>query len=244
MNALDLSEPGANSVDARNEGNLARAFRVGTRTLGELLVTAGVLLLLLVIYQLVWTNVQADRAAQSHTDDLHERWEQAPPTGPEFDLPIRSGEAFATLHIPRLGDNYEVPVVQGVSLTDLAEGVGHYPETALPGDVGNFSVAGHRATNGEPFALLDQLRNGDSVIVETATKWYTYKVYSEEIVQPTQIEVILPVPGDEKAEPEKALLTLTTCNPRWASYERLIFHAELIDEQSKSLGPPASMEAV
>jgi len=244
MNALGLTEPDAHSVDAENEGKVARALRVGTRTLGELLVTAGVVLLLLVVYQLVWTNVQADRAAQSHTDDLHERWAQAPPAGPEFDVPIRNGDAFATLHIPRLGDNYEVPVVQGVSLTNLAEGVGHYPETALPGEVGNFSVAGHRATNGEPFALLDQLRDGDSVIVETATTWYTYKVYAEEIVLPTQIEVILPVPGDEKAKPEKALLTLTTCNPRWASYERLIFHAELEDEQEKSLGPPPSMKAV
>lgn len=217
------------------------AFRVITRTLGELLVTAGVVLLLFVAYQLVWTNVQADRAAAEHTRNLHEQW-NTNPTGPEFDLPIQNGDAFATMHIPRLGRNFEVPVVQGVSLENLAEGVGHYPETALPGEIGNFSVAGHRATNGEPFAMLDQLRDGDSVIVETATTWYTYTVYEELIVAPTQVDVVYAVPGDANAQPEEALMTLTTCNPRWDSYERLIFHTRLSDEQPKSLGRPPALQ--
>jgi sortase A len=208
---------------------------------GELLITAGVVVLLFVVYQLVWTNFQADRVAQQKLNTIEHTWEDITPQDPEFDLPLKSGEAFAILHIPRLGDSYRVPIVQGVSLDALASGVGHYPETAMPGEVGNFSVAGHRATNGEPFAYLDQLQKGDPVIVETGTTWYTYQVTEESIVQPTQVDVILPVPGEPGAEPTKRLMTLTTCNPRWASYERLIFHAKLIDELPKGEGRPAAL---
>ena len=208
---------------------------------GELLITAGVVVLLFVAYQLVWTNFQADRVATQKIDTLEHNWERVTPQDPEFDLPLKSGEAFAILRIPRLGDNYRVPIVQGVSLDALASGVGHYPETAMPGEVGNFSVAGHRATNGEPFAYLDQLQKGDPVIVETATTWYTYQVTDESIVQPTQVDVILPVPGEPGVEPTKRLMTLTTCNPRWASYQRLIFHAKLIDELPKADGRPAAL---
>jgi sortase A len=217
------------------------AGRRVTGLLGELLITAGVVVLLFVGYQLVWTNVQADRAADAKSDQLERDWEERTSADPEFDLPLPRGEAFAILRIPRLGEGYRVPVVEGVSLEDLAVGVGHYPETALPGEVGNFSVAGHRATNGEPFAYLDQLRDGDAVVVETGTTWYTYEVTDEYIVQPTQVGVILPVPNKPEAEPRKALMTLTTCNPRWASYERLIFHAELVDELPKGDGRPEAL---
>ena len=217
------------------------AARRVTGVLGELLITAGVVVLLFVGYQLVWTNVQADRAADAKSDRLEQDWEKRGPAAPEFDLPLQRGEAFAILRIPRLGENYRVPIVEGVSLEDLAVGVGHYPDTALPGEVGNFSVAGHRATNGEPFAYLDQLRDGDAVVVETGTTWYTYEVIDEYIVQPTQVGVILPVPNEPEAEPRKALMTLTTCNPRWASYERLIFHAELVDELAKGDGRPEAL---
>src|SRR4029079_17536164 len=93
------------------------------------------------------------------------------------------GKGFAFLHIPRLGKKYSVPVVQGVSLPDLSRGVGHYPSTALPGEIGNFAVAGHRATNGEPFANLDAVKVGDSPAVETRLQWFTYVVAKVEIGQ-------------------------------------------------------------
>jgi sortase A len=217
------------------------AVRRTIGVIGELLITAGVLVMLFVVYQLVWTNFEADRIASEKADGLEHTWERNGSEGPEFELPLRNGEAFAILRIPRLGDNYRVPIVEGVSLDDLARGVGHYPETALPGEVGNFSVAGHRATNGEPFAYLDQLQVGDPVVVETGTRWYTYEVTREYIVPPTQVEVILPVPNEPGAEPRRRLMTLTTCNPRWASYERLIFHAKLVDELPKGAGRPAAL---
>lgn len=215
-------------------------MQVAARTLGEILLTLGVVLLLFVGYQLFWTNVVADRAAQAHVDDLATQWESTP-EGEEFDLPLVDGEPFALMRIPALGARFQAPVVEGVTLADLAEGVGHYPGTALPGEVGNFAVAGHRATNGEPFARLDVLGKGDAVVVETATRWYTYRVRQTRIVEPTQVDVILPVPGRPQAEPTRELLTLTTCNPRWASYERLIVHAELTDRRAKGDGPPPAL---
>lgn len=218
-----------------------RAARRVTGVVGELLITAGVVVLFFVGYQLVWTNVQADRVATAKADELEQDWAKAGPDGPEITPDLNDGDAFAILRIPRLGEKYRVPIVQGVSLDDLASGVGHYPDTAMPGEVGNFAVAGHRATNGEPFAYLDQLREGDSVVVETGNTWYTYDVTDEYIVPPTQVGVILPVPNQPGAEPHKALMTLTTCNPRWASYERLIFHAKLVEELPKGKGRPAAL---
>ncbi|MCZ3386403.1 MAG: class E sortase [Actinomycetia bacterium] len=217
------------------------AVRRGAGVVGELLITAGVVVLLFVGYQLVWTNVQADRAADAKSDALERTWEGQASDAAEFDLPLKNGDAFALLRIPRLGDNYRVPVLEGVSLEVLAKGVGHYPETALPGEIGNFSVAGHRATNGEPFAYLDQLETGDDVVVETGTMWHTYEVFKEYIVAPTQVGVILPVPNEPDAVPRKELLTLTTCNPRWDSYERLIIHAKLVESLPKGEGRPAAL---
>ena len=92
---------------------------------GEVLISAGVVVLLFVAYQLVWTNVLADRAAQANIDGLEQRWQSGGPDAPEFDLPLAGGEAFAILRIPRLGDDYRVPIVQGVTLDDRASGVGH-----------------------------------------------------------------------------------------------------------------------
>ena len=234
--SVDVSEGPRHADEKRS----ARVVRVVSRTLGEVLLTAGVVVLLFVAYQLVWTNVEADRAAQAHTSDLVQRW-QNDPTKQEFDLPLASGEPFALMYIPRLGARFETPVLEGVRLDYLAQGVGHYPGTALPGEVGNFAVAGHRATNGEPFAELDRVQVGDQVVVETATTWYTYTVYQTQIVPPTQVDVILPVPGQPHATPHKKLLTLTTCNPRWASYERLVVHAELTSQQPKSMGQPDAL---
>ena len=218
----------------------SRNLQLLSRTVGEVLLTLGVLILLFVAYQLVWTNVQADRAARAHIDQLVEQWKLSPKQ--EFDLPLVKGDPFALMYIPRLGANWKSPILQGVNLTYLAEGVGHYPHTALPGDVGNFAVAGHRATNGEPFAYLDQVRKGDAVVVETATTWYTYRVTSTEIVPPTQVDVLLPVPGKPGVKPTQKLMTLTTCNPRWASYQRLIVYGELEEQQPKTDGQPPALK--
>ena len=217
-------------------------IRTAVRGLGELFITAGIVVLLFVAYQVVWTNYEAHRAADRVADDIRDDWTQPPrgTTGPAA-TPATTGEGFAFLHIPRLGTRWSVPVVEGVALPDLARGVGHYPKTAGPGDVGNFAVAGHRATNGEPFAALDKVRKGDVVVAETRDSWFTYVVDRTRIVAPDAVWVLDPVPGRPSATPTRPLLTLTTCNPRWASYERLIVFGHLLESRAKADGPPDAL---
>jgi sortase A len=215
--------------------------------LGEILITLGVLLLLMVVYQLWWTNVEADRATAQAASSLQQAWTlpdsggstdgesegevEVEATEPEF------GDAFALMYIPRLRDKvWGMPVVQGVEAEQLAQGIGHYTQTAGPGEVGNFAVAAHRATNGEPFRNIDQIREGDEVYVETRDSWYVYRLDRDEIVLPIDTWVIDPVPGEPDATPTEELITLTTCNPRWASYERWIWWGTLVETVDKASG--------
>lgn len=241
---MSVTTTGTRRHRARSRGNAART---AVRGLGELLITAGLVLLLFVAYQLVWTNFEAHRAQDSVADQIRDSWQRPPGQAGGDDGTAKGpraadfGQGFAFLRIPRLGEDYAVPVLEGVGLDVLARGVGHYPETAMPGRVGNFAVAGHRATHGEPFAYLDRVRPGDVVVAETRRTWFTYVVDRTRIVQPTDTWVIDPVPGKPAAEPTERLLTLTTCNPRWASTERLIVFAHLQSRRPKSDGPPPEL---
>ncbi len=218
------------------------AVRTGVRGFGELLVTAGLVLLLFAAYQLVWTNVEAERAQGKVTDALRESWERPPVTpssGSDAEPePFRTGQGVAFLHIPRLGEGSTVPVVEGVGQGELERGVGHYPDTVQAGEPGNFAIAGHRATHGEPFADLDRVRRGDRLVAETRDHWYTYVVDRTLIVRPTDTWVLDPVPGKRGAEPDEPLITLTTCNPRWSSTERLIVFGHLEEQRARTDGPP------
>jgi sortase A len=151
--------------------------------------------------------------------------------------PPRHGDDVAILHIPRLGSGVGdagIPVLEGVGLDILNEAAGHYPGTALPGQIGNFAVAGHRKTHGEPFRHLDELRAGDLVYVETAQTWYTYRIDADPvIVQPTDLAVVDPVPGRPGVRPTQSLITLTTCNPWWSSTQRMIVTGALVATQPR-----------
>jgi len=131
------------------------------------------------------------------------------------------GEAFAIIRIPsieRLADGWTV--VQGVTRSDLKNGVGHMPSTPLPGQPGNAVLPGHRTTYGAPFHELDELEPGDIIEVETAIGLNIYEVRESIIVRPTEIWVTNPRPG--------SWITLSTCNPKFSSRERLIIFAELV----------------
>ena len=223
---------------ATQSSNPARTLIRGT---GEVLITLGVLVLLFAVYQLVYTNVQANRAAAEVSDQIQRQWAGQPNTGSEDDfVSIQDGSGFAFLHIPRLGARWRKPIVQGVDTDDLARGVGHYPKSAMPGRIGNFAVAGHRATHGEPFRDLNRLRSGDVVVVEAAKNWYIYRIDNDgQIVMPSAVGVVLPVPNQPGAKPTKRLITLTTCDPRWGSTHRLIYWGHLASVQPKSAGRPA-----
>jgi sortase A len=223
--------------------------------LGELLITVGVLLLLFVAYQLMWTNVTAQRAADQIATDLQDSWARPPATegssdagddgvdSPEARPEI--GAAFALMYIPRLSDKvWGMPVLESVELSDLARGIGHYPTTQMPGEKGNFAVAAHRATNGEPFRDIDRLQDGDRVFVETQDSWFEYTLRRDQIVAPTDTWVIDPVPGDPGASPSDRLITLTTCNPRWGHTTRWVWWGDLTTSYDKADGEiPPEIEA-
>jgi sortase A len=215
-------------------------MRAVVRTVGELLITAGAILLLFAAYQLWWTNVLASQASARNADRIRTQWEAAPPSSQVAAQTPPTGAGIGLMTIPRLGDSVkEMPVLQGVTLEVLAQGIGHYENTALPGQRGNFAVAGHRATNGEPFRDVDQLRPGDLVFVQTQDRWWTYRLVDDRIVDPFASWVIEPNPLPSAATPSDRLITLTTCNPRWGSTERWIWWGELVAERPSTDGPPA-----
>jgi len=209
---------------------------------GELLITAGVVVGLFAAYTLFWTGVETqnvqneledDFAALSSGDvtgndersngsDADQAEAQEEPVAEPF-----PGDAFARLRIPRLGESWSWIVVSGIDLGSLTKGPGHYPDSADPGVVGNFAVAGHRATYGEPFAYIDQLQRGDEILVEHQGKEYRYVVTESFITVPSNTGVLLPTPGQPGVAPTQAVITLTTCHPRWGSTERLIVHGTL-----------------
>lgn len=222
-----------------------------TGVIGELLITAGVLLALFVVWQLWWTDVEGERAAERAIDQFETTIPQVPDvvgsprtgTPPEEVAPA-AGEVFGTLYVPAWGADYRMPIAHGVDRASVLDAgrVGHYPHTAMPGQTGNFSVAGHRQTHGKPFYAIDKLADGDAIIVQTAQAWYVYTVTSHEIVRPDQVEVIAPVPGDPGAEPTEAMLTLTSCHPLWSIAERYVVHAQLEYWLPLDEGYPAELE--
>ncbi|WP_432561931.1 class E sortase [Kineococcus sp. SYSU DK003] len=232
-------------------------MRRAVSVLGELLVTAGVLTLLFVVWQLYWTDLTSGRAQASTVSSLEQQWAaQAPtptPTAPtatataptvDVDETPPTGDAFAIVYVPRWGSDYAVPVVEGTGTEELKEGIGHYADTAMPGEVGNFAIAGHRVTYGKPFNRVEELQDGDAVVVATATQWFTYRVRSHEIVSPRQVSVIAPVPDQPGATPTQAWLTMTACHPKHSARQRFVVHAELESVQDRSAGAPASLAAV
>ncbi|MGW4591084.1 class E sortase [Amycolatopsis thermoflava] len=200
--------------------------------LGSTCLTLGFVALLFVVYQLYVVPARTGAEQRTLEQELIQQWAQpdpsglpAPVVGNPWDaaVPPAQGRPLVRLSIPRLGTRWVV--VEGVTLADLRRGPGHYPGTAFPGQPGNFAVAGHRAPG--VFWDLDRLAAGDSIQVQAGATEYTYTVTGTEIVRPGDVGVIAPVPGDPGAQPVEPVLTLTTCNPKWASYQRLIVHASL-----------------
>lgn len=221
---------------------LTDATRLGIRLLAELAVTAGALLAAFVFYLLVWTNHQTASAQADLLDDFNKRADQAQSKdGRQGKDPLAAGDGLGVLHIPALGKDWAWVVVEGVTDADLTQGPGHFPQTALPGEVGNFAIAGHRSTHGEPFADLDRLAEGDPVVVQTVDDWLVYEVTWSRILAPSATEVLDPVAGHPGKKATQRTMTLVTCHPRWGSSERLVIGAQLVERRDASAGPPAEI---
>jgi sortase A len=212
-------------------------IRSTIRGFGELLITLGLVVLLFAAYEVYGKSFQVNAEQHRLGDALDEQW-QAPPVGskPVVDKPI-PGKGVARLYIPLLGKEWVV--VEGVQPRDIKLAPGHYPESQLPGAVGNFAVAGHRMPS--VFWDVDKLDNGNPIVVETRTAWYVYQVTKVHIIKPSQVSVKAANPDDPGAPATRKLLTLTTCNPKWDNYQRLVIQAELSRQQLKSAGRPAEL---
>ena len=207
-------------------------------SVGRALVAFGVLVLLFVAYQLWGTNLAEARSQHDLRRDFARSLATtttAPPSTPssttttEVQPPPPVGEAVAVIRIPEIG--VDKAVVEGVGVPDLKKGPGHYPTTPMPGQPGNAAIAGHRTTYGAPFYRLDELEPGDDILVTTRQGRFRYEVESKRIVKPSQTEVL-----DQPAD-GAALLTLTTCNPRFSARQRLVVTATLRGEPAPAPPP-------
>lgn len=236
---------------ARTAGDVVRTF---LRGLGQTMITLGVVVLLFCVYELQVTGLVTARAQDQANAQLDRTWSEAPrqvvpgqttpspgaSPAPASLTPIR-GDAFARLHVPALEGYEPKALFEGVSTAVLKKGPGHIPGTALPGEVGNVVLSGHRTTYGSPFNRWAELRVGDEVVLETRDGWFTYRITGSKVVAPTAVEVTYAVPGDRRATPTRRLLTMTTCNPKYSAKERLIVSAELSASSKKSDGLPAAL---
>ena len=195
---------------------------------GELLITAGVLVGLYIVYLLSWTSVVAHAAAHADVCTLRREWAASASVQP------RSSEPFATIQIPQIRNPEVWPILDGTEQAELSQGVGWYPTSQLPGQVGNFAVAAHRRTWGDMFRYLNEVKAGDTVIVQDGNTTYTYRVVKDPVyVDPANVDVLDRVPGHSGLTQPGRYITLTTCDPVYNAYRRLIVFGELVSQQTE-----------
>lgn len=220
--------------------------------LGIGMIMAGLALLGYVAWQFWGTNWISKREQREITHQLQEDWA----AGRGCDRYCPHGKASALIRIPRFGKDYVVPVLEGTSQDILAKGFGHFPSgkpgggTAYPGDIGNYAIAGHRVTHGEPLRHMPDLRPGDKVIVETRRATYTYVLDTNPndlVISFTGVWVLDALPHNPQPggpEPKQIqgqrLITLTTCSEIFHTDNRMIAFGHLISVQIKTKPKPTS----
>ncbi|MEU9793222.1 class E sortase, partial [Streptomyces sparsogenes] len=216
-----------------------------SRVVGELFITVGVLMLLFVTYQLWWTNIRAHQQANGAANSLQKKWDRD--GGKRDPGTFSPGEGFAILYIPKL--DVKAPIAEGISKQGVLDHgmVGHYGKgtlkTAMPWDKkGNFALAGHRNTHGEPFRYINHLEPGDKIVVETQNAFFTYEMTSIlPQTSPSNTGVIGPVPPGSGFTKPGRYITLTTCTPEFTSKYRMIVWGKMVDERPRSEGKPDAL---
>lgn len=203
--------------------------------LAAALIGSGLVIAGIAVYKVADPQAPAREQALQH--QLVTGWQAAP--RPAASSPpavrVRTGQPFALLRIPALGRNWKFAVVEGVSLAQLSTGPGHVTGTQLPGQAGNFAVAAHDITAGNPFLHLKSLTAGDAVYVTTRHATYTYRVTGEQVVRYTQVSVLAPVPGSPGQAATGARITLITCTPVTLAFTpwRVIVTGILVSSQHR-----------
>lgn len=242
----------------RQQRKRPRSRATFASVLGELLLTAGVLVMLFVAWQMwigdiiISAQKNSEGAAISQmlaegeapelpplveTDDGETVFVPPVPTAPE------DAEWFGQMQIPRFGEDYNFGIYGGTSRARTLDekGIGVYSNSKMPGEVGNFSLAGHRTTWGKPFNQLDKLQINDAIVVETPDGWYTYRFRTLEYVTPSQTEVLADVPQMPDQQTGEQFITLTACSPLYSLDERIIAYGVFDSFQPRAEGPPSAL---
>jgi sortase A len=220
----------------RDTAGTGRARRI-VRVSGEILITFGLVILLFAAYEVYGKASTIEAHQNALSDQLDQTWARPAAGVAATDPGVEPGTPIARLYIPVMKLHWVV--VEGVGVADIRYAPGHYAGTAMPGRIGNFSVAGHRVP--PLFWNLQEVQPGDQVVVQTKDYWYVYRVTVNEIVRPHSLEVVAPTPDRIGVAPSLAMLTLTTCNPKWNDYQRMVVHAELMTTTPYADGPPVAL---
>ena len=215
------------------------------RIFGKLLMSLGVGVLLFVAWVVWGTNFITDQ----YQNDLAEEFDNQQPFAPNAKqagqppkgYAPKPGEPIFRILIPKidLNDGKGYIVVEGVDEESLKLGPGHYPKcradfprplctdfaAAWPGQKGRVILSGHRTTYKAPFLDTDKLSKGDEIILETKWGIFTYEVYDQKVVEPTDPTIV--VQKDNVRE-----LILTTCNPKFSAATRLITYAREVEAEA------------
>jgi sortase A len=201
---------------------------------------------LFIAYQLWFTNQVSDSQASAISTEIREGLKAQVFTSesPSIQVEVKGKpytvSSIGLVYIPRLkSDVWATPIVVGVGGRELSLGVGYYPGAAMPGEIGNFAIAGHRATNGEPFARFERLKAGDRVFVQTAAGWFEYELLENKKIPDSATWVLDAQPKGLNLDSNQ-LITLTTCDPRWNSTRRWAWWGVLVAQSNEA---PAAIGA-
>jgi sortase A len=220
---------------------------------GELFITGGVLVFLFLGWQLYLNDLVVGDEQNNQAVALGQKLGSDVPVNPaaattDYGVPavgvepVAETTKFANIYIPRFGADYVRTISQGVSASNvLKTGVGHYPGTQMPGEVGNFAIAAHRTTHGAPFHEIMTLQPGDKIYVQSELGWYTYIFRTIQYVKPTTIGVLEPVPQQPGIAATDRIMTMTSCNPLLSAAERIVAYSVFDSWQPTSAGPPAAI---
>jgi len=218
---------------------------------GELLITAGLLVLLFLGWQTWWNSAVLAGQQTSAAAAQSQQWmdqggsKQAPPSTstatpgaagattpapadygpPRVMRPVAFAQPLAVIYVPRFGADWKRIIRESVDVQSVLNsydaGVGHYTGTQMPGAVGNFAIAAHDTGYGNAFLNVSKLQLGDKIYIQTKDGFYTYEFRNFQYVRPTAVNVLLPVPQAQGATATDRLITLTTCNPPYHAQERI-----------------------
>lgn len=220
---------------------------------GELLITAGVLVLLFLGWQQWLGDIIEGHQLYGQSVHQSQEWIKAagptkapadPAAPPVIAASLANGKTFGILYVPRFGADYARPIAQGTSLSVLNKGnLGHYPTTQMPGAVGNFMVASHRKAYGGDLEHINNLRVGDHIFVGTADGWYQYTFRNLQFVEPTDVAILDPVPDQPGLQAGDRIITLQSCNPFFSTAERIMAYGTFDTFYPVSGPPPAEIAA-